>query len=66
MIEFSETIGFWSMFTFWYVAVNMVITVIFTVVVIVGGCGDLRFLMRSLKDECVDETDDGRVESHDS
>jgi len=61
MIQFSEEIGFWSKFVFWYVAVNAVVCVIFTVVVIVGGLFDLRFLFKALKEEVVDETDDGRV-----
>jgi len=30
-------------------------------VVIVGGLFDLRFLFKALKEEVVDETDDGRV-----
>ena len=66
MIEFSQEIGFWSVFTFWFVAVNMLFTIIFTIVVIVGGCGDLRFLMRALKEESVDDTDDGRVKTNNS
>ena len=63
MIEFSEEIGFWSKFTFWYVLINAILTVLFTLVIIVGGFFDLKFLFNSLKYEVVDEADDGRVES---
>ena len=63
MIEFSEEIGFWSKFTFWYVLTNAIITVLFTSVIIVGGIFDLKFLLNSLKLEVADDTDDGRVES---
>ena len=62
MIEFSEEIGFWSKFTFWYVMFNAVVTVLFTLTIIVGGLFDLKFLFNSLNCEVVDEADDGRVE----
>lgn len=61
MIEFSPQVGFWSKFVFWFVWINVIATVLFTVVVIVGGCFDLRYLFRALKEELVDETDNGRV-----
>jgi len=61
MIEFSQEIGFWSKFVFWFVAINVVVTILFTLVIIVGGCFDLKFLFNALKEEEVDETDDGRV-----
>ena len=61
MIEFSQEIGFWSKFIFWFVSVNVLVTIIFTLVIIVGGLFDLKFLFRALKEGEVDETDDGRV-----
>jgi hypothetical protein len=61
MIEFSESIKFWSAFTFWFVTINIFITVGFIVVVIIGGFFDLKFLFKALKEDTVDETDDGRV-----
>ena len=61
MIEFSEEIGFWSKFTFWYAFINAIVCACFTLVVIVGGIFDLKFLFAALKSEEVDETDDGRV-----
>ncbi len=61
MIEFSQEIGFWSKFVFWFVSVNVFVTIIFTLVIIVGGLFDLKFLFRALKEGEVDETDDGRV-----
>ena len=62
-MQFSEDIYFWSSFTFWFVAVNIFVTLIFTCVIVVGGISDLRFLFNALKEERVDETDDGRVVS---
>ena len=61
MIEFSQEIGFWSKFVFWFISINVVMTILFTFVIIVGGCFDLKFLFNALKEEVVDETDDGRV-----
>ena len=61
MIEFSEGIKFWSAFMFWFVAINIFLTIGFTFIVIVGGIFDLKFLFKSLKEEAVDEADDGRV-----
>ena len=61
MIEFSPQIGFWSKFVFWFVGINVVVTLAFTLVVIIGGCFDLCYLFRALKEDEADETDDGRV-----
>jgi len=61
MIEFSDKIGFWSPFIFWFCLVNAVLSILFTFVVIVGGISDLKYLFRALKEERTDETDDGRV-----
>ena len=61
MIEFDPQLGFWNKFVFWYVAINAVACALFTVVVIIGGLSDLRFLFRALKHESLDEADDGRV-----
>ncbi len=60
-MQFSENIAFWSAFMFWFVAINTLVTLVFMVVVIVGGIFDLKFLFDALKKETVDETDDGRV-----
>jgi len=62
MIHFSPNLGLWSEALFWYVAANMLVCLPFTVVVIVGGISDLRFLLRSLGEEEIDVTDNGRVE----
>jgi hypothetical protein len=61
MIEFSESIGFWSKFTFWYSFINVFACLAFLTVVVVGGIFDLKFLFKALKQEKVDPTDDGRV-----
>ena len=61
MIQFSEQIGFWSKFIFWYVFINGFSCMVFTIVIIVGGFYDLRYLFRSLREEGIDEQDDGRV-----
>ncbi len=62
-MQFSEDIYFWSSFTFWFVVINVFLTIIFTGVVIVGGIFDLKFLFKALREEQVDESDDGRVVS---
>ena len=64
MIQFSPELGWWSKAIFWYVAINIVLCLGFTVVIIIGGIGDLRFLLKSMDEEKVDETDDGRVIGH--
>jgi len=61
MIQFSEQIGFWSKFIFWYVFINGFTCIIFTMVIIVGGFYDLRYLFKSLREGSVDEKDDGRI-----
>jgi hypothetical protein len=61
MIQFSEQIGFWSKFIFWYVFINGFLCLVFTLVVIIGGFHDLRYLFTSLREDNVDEKDDGRV-----
>ncbi len=62
MIQFSDSVGFWSSFIFWYVFVNAIITVCFTLVIIVGGLVDLKYLLKQLRENTsIDETDDGRV-----
>lgn len=52
-----------SWFKFWkYLMTILFLISIFVVVwLIIGGCMDLRKLLRSLKEEVVDETDDGFV-----
>ena len=59
MIHFTQ--GFWSVFVFWFVTISVIGTIGFTIVVIIGGLADLKYLFRALAEEQVDETDDGRV-----
>lgn len=61
-IVFSESIGFWSRFVFWFAVINTIATLLFTVVVIIGGLFDLKYLFDALNEEHVDETDNGRVD----
>ncbi len=61
-MDFSPELGFWSPFVFWYCVVNAIASVGFTLVVIIGGFHDLKFLFRALREETVDETDDGRAQ----
>jgi hypothetical protein len=61
-MQFDPELGAWSPVIFWYCAINAVLSFLFTFVVIVGGCYDLKFLFRALKEERTDETDDGRVQ----
>ena len=63
MIHFSEQIGFWSKFTFWFVLINSVVSLVFVVVVTIGGLSDVRYLLRAIREQPTDFTDDGRVET---
>ena len=60
-IQFDPALGFWSPFVYWFVAINAILCGLFTMVVIVGGVFDLRFLFKALNEQDSDETDDGRV-----
>lgn len=64
-IQFDPALGWWTKAVFWYVAANIVLCLGFTVVVIIGGISDLRFLLKSMDEEQVDETDDGQVRDAD-
>jgi len=57
----DPSLEFWSPVIFWYVAIAAILCGVFTLVVIVGGIFDLRFLFKALNEEVTDETDDGRV-----
>jgi hypothetical protein len=61
MIHFSPELGWWSRVTFWIVVVSIVLNLGFTLVVMVGGIRDLRWLLKSMDESTGDETDDGRV-----
>lgn len=58
----AGSLGFWSGFVYWFAVINVVMTVAFTLVVIVGGIFDLQYLFRALREEAPDTTDDGRVD----
>ena len=60
-IEFDPSLGIWSPFTFWTVLISVILTLGFTVAVFFGGLADLRHLLKSMNEEAVDETDDGRA-----
>lgn len=60
-ITFDPNLGWYSPITFWTVMISVVLTLGFTLVVFVGGLGDIRYLLRSLEEEPVDPTDDGTV-----
>jgi len=61
-MHFAPELGWWSPAIFWFCLSNAVLSMVFTVVVIIGGISDLKYLFQALKDERIDETDDGRVE----
>jgi hypothetical protein len=60
-IEFDPNLGLWSPAIFWFTIVNAILCGCFTVVVVIGGLFDLRYLFHALQTEKVDESDDGRV-----
>lgn len=51
----------WMVVTYTLAVVFSVFFTIMTVVVTVGGIKDLKFLFKTLKEQSIDETDDGRV-----
>lgn len=60
-IKFDPSLGYWSPFTFWTVVISVIMTLGFTVVIFIGGIGDLRYLLRSIAEEVPDVSDDGRA-----
>lgn len=65
-IEFAPQLQPLSGILYWFVVINAFACLAFTLVVIVGGIFDLKFLLSALLEEEVDETDDGRVVKTDS
>ena len=63
-IEFAQELQPMAGIIYWFVVINAVACLAFTLVVIVGGFFDLKFLFTALKEESVDESDDGRVIPH--
>lgn len=51
----------WADLTIYYISINVLIMLIFTVVVNIGGFFDLLYLFRELSKKNADELDDGRV-----
>ena len=52
----------WFQIWYWFGMIFIGIGVVLTLVVTIGGAFDLHWLLSRLKDEVVDEADDGRVE----
>jgi len=50
-----------KIFTYWFVAINIVVTLVFDLICIIYGARDLSALLRSLRVAEVDDSDDGRV-----
>lgn len=61
MIEFAQQLQPLSGIIYWFVVINALACLVFTLVVIVGGILDLKFLLSSLLTEEIDVLDDGRV-----
>ncbi len=55
----------WQNITIYYVSINVMIMVLFTIVVNIGGLMDLIYMFKELAKKQADETDDGRVVSED-
>lgn len=55
----------WEIVTCVYIGVMLIVNAIGTIVISIGGCFDLAYLFRILDRKIIDETDDGRVVSHD-
>ena len=48
-------------FTYWFVGINLIASVLFMFVASIFGARDLLRFMKALKQAKIDETDDGRV-----
>ena len=46
---------------FWYLLISFCLNIVVVVWVSIGGVFDLRYLFKVLKEEKIDDTDDGRV-----
>jgi hypothetical protein len=46
---------------FWYLLISFCVNVVVVIWVTIGGVFDLRYLFKVLREELVDDTDDGRV-----
>jgi hypothetical protein len=51
----------WEISSYIYLAAMLLFNIILTIVVSIGGYADLKYLFKSLREEVVDETDDGRI-----
>ncbi|MDC0937328.1 hypothetical protein OAS39_13665 [Pirellulales bacterium] len=61
IIEFAQDLQPMSGILYWFVVINAFACLAFTLVVIVGGIHDLKFLLSALQAEEIDDLDDGRV-----
>lgn len=61
LIEFAQELQPISGITYWFLVINALASLIFTIVVTIGGVFDLKFLINALKSEKGDDMDDGRV-----
>ena len=55
----------WALVTYCFVSVATIAYVVFFIVITIGGFFDLMYLLKSLKTEIVDATDDGRAKKSD-
>jgi len=56
-MEYKTMLDIW----FWYLLISFCLNIVVVIWVTIGGIFDLRYLFRVLKEEKVDDTDDGRV-----
>jgi uncharacterized membrane protein len=46
---------------FWYLLISFCLNIVVVIWVTIGGVFDLQYLFKVLKEEKIDDTDDGRV-----
>jgi len=66
IVKFAADLGWWSSVMFYIVLITVFLNIGFYAGGIVSGLYDLRFLLRAMDEEQVDETDDGRVSAGNS
>lgn len=56
-MSYEKMLDIW----FWYLLISFCLNIVVVIWVTIGGIFDLRYLFKVLKEETIDDTDDGRV-----
>ena len=56
-MSYEKMLDIW----FWYLLISFCLNIVVVIWVTIGGVFDLKYLFKVLKEEQIDDTDDGRV-----